>query len=311
MRLKQLLGTILLGMSAVSMAVASDSQLSGVLVKSHDNAGVVTILASGTFTHTEYRPTDTVMLVDLADVSLPQQDAKLHSVYAPGVRSYRIQSYRSPSGSDVARIELNLMPGARAQVSDVTGGLQIEVSGASAVPSPKEIAALADRRMNAASAGTSSVVASSAIAHISNVAVTHSADGVNIEIAGSGPMTAKTMKLTGPDRLVVDIPNSVLVGHNRAINVNNGEVKTVRAAHYQDDPPATRVVVDLAAMRDFEVAPAGNKLIVKLHDSARLTRPATQPSVMDAATKAPAAVTTTIATRLKPPAILRRRTSWL
>ncbi|HYX52750.1 MAG TPA: AMIN domain-containing protein, partial [Candidatus Limnocylindrales bacterium] len=300
MRLKQLLGTILLGMSAVSMAVASDSQLSGVLVKSHDNAGVVTILASGTFTHTEYRPTDTVMLVDLAGVSLPQQDAKLHSVYAPGVRSYRIQSYRSPSGSDVARIELNLMPGARAQVSDVTGGLQIEVSGASAVPSPKEIAALADRRMNAASAGTSSVVASSAIAHISNVAVTHSADGVNIEIAGSGPMTAKTMKLTGPDRLVVDIPNSVLVGHNRAINVNNGEVKTVRAAHYQDDPPATRVVVDLAAMRDFEVAPAGNKLIVKLHDSARLTRPATQPSVMDAATKAPAAVTTTIATASQP-----------
>jgi len=290
MRLKQLLGTILLGVSAVSMAAASDSQLSGVLVKSHDNAGVVTILASGTFTHAEYRPTDTLMLVDLAGVSLPQQDAKLHSVFAPGVRSYRIQSYRSPNGGDVARIELNLMPGAHAQVSDVTGGIQIELSGApSAVPSPREIAALADRRSNV----------SSVVAHISKVSVDRNADGLSIEIAGSGPLTAKTMKLTGPDRLVVDIPNSQLDGHNRAISVNSNDVKTVRAAHYQDDPPATRVVIDLAAMRDFDVAPAGNKLIVKLHDSARLTRPVPQPAVMEAAAKAPA-VTTTNATASQP-----------
>ncbi len=296
MRLKQLLGTILLSMSVATLAMASDSQLSGVLVKSHDSAGVVTILASGTFTHTEYRPTDTLMLVDLAGVSLPQQDAKLHTVFAPGVRSYRIQSYRSPGGADVARIELNLVPGARAQVSDVTGGVQVELTGAAAaVPSPKEIAALADRRSNT----------SFAVTHISGVSVAHSTDGLNIEIAGSGPMTAKTMKLSGPDRLVVDIPNSLLDGRNRAISVNSDAVKTVRAARYQAAPPATRIVVDLAAMRDFEVEPAGNKLVVKLRDSARLTRPAAQPTVMEAAAKAPAAVTTTNATAsdAKPAAI--------
>src|SRR5262245_53360406 len=87
MRLKQLLGTILLATVASAMATASVSQLSGVLVKSQDNAGVVTILASGAFTHTEYRPTDNLMLVDLAGVSIANPDPAVHAVFAPGVRS--------------------------------------------------------------------------------------------------------------------------------------------------------------------------------------------------------------------------------
>ena len=69
MRLRQLLGITLL--AVVTMATASASQLSGVLVKNHENAGEITILATGTFTHTESRPSDNLILVDLAGVSLP------------------------------------------------------------------------------------------------------------------------------------------------------------------------------------------------------------------------------------------------
>src|SRR5260370_36455728 len=61
MRLKQLLGTILLATAASAGATAFVAQLSGVVVKNQDSAGVVTILASGAFTHTEYRPTDNLM----------------------------------------------------------------------------------------------------------------------------------------------------------------------------------------------------------------------------------------------------------
>jgi len=86
MRLKQLLGTILLA-SATAMAAATVSQLGSVLVKNQDSAAVITILANGTFTHTEYRPTDNLMLVDLAGVSIAHPDAKVHDVSAPGVVS--------------------------------------------------------------------------------------------------------------------------------------------------------------------------------------------------------------------------------
>src|ERR1700757_2894991 len=128
MRLKQLLGTVLLATVSVSAATATVSQLGGVLVKNQDNSAVITILANGTFTHKEYRPTENLMLVDLSGVSIAQQDAKVHEVSAPGVRSYRIASYRSAGDVEVARMELALLPGAKVNVSEVEGGLQLQVS---------------------------------------------------------------------------------------------------------------------------------------------------------------------------------------
>jgi type IV pilus assembly protein PilQ len=273
MRLKQLLGITLLAMAA--MTTASASQLSGVLVKNHENTGTVTILTNGSFTHTEYRPTDSLMLVDLAGVSLARPDTRIHAVFAPGVRSYRIASYRSAEGGEVARIELNLVPGANVKVSDIDGGLRLDFTGAAAVPpSTGDIEAASEAPRTLPKSG---------LTHVHGIAVTHGADGLSIEISGNGPMTARTMKLTGPDRLVVDIPNSLLDGRPRDIAVNSDGVKAVRAARFQAVPPSTRIVLDMAQMRDFEIAPAGNKLVVKLRDD-RNAAPAPAPApVLDAA----------------------------
>ncbi|HEY1529013.1 MAG TPA: type IV pilus secretin PilQ [Candidatus Angelobacter sp.] len=261
MRLKQLLGIVLLA-SASALAAATVSQLGGVLVKNQDSAAVITILANGTFTHTEYRPTDNLMLVDLAGVSIANQDAKVHEVVAPGVRSYRITAYRSAGGIEVARMELTLARDARVNVSEVEGGLELRVSGSSA----------------AAQAATA-LPKNSATTRIREISVAHGSDALNIEISGSGPMTAKTMKLTHPDRVVVDIPNSVLQGRAREIAVNSNDVKTVRAARYQEG--TTRVVVDMAQMRDFQVVPDGNKLVVQLRESST-AKPVPQPALKEA-----------------------------
>ena len=250
MRLKQLLGIVLLA-SATALAAATVSQLGGVLVKNQDSAAVITILANGTFTHTEYRPTDNLMLVDLAGVSIANQDAKVHEVAAPGVRSYRITGYRSATGAEVARMELTLARDAKVNVAEVEGGLELRVSGSSAMTPARSDVATASP--------TQKTVAATRIREIS---VAQGSDALNIEINGSGPMTARTMKLTHPDRVVVDIPNSVLQGRAREIPVNSSDVKTVRAARYQEG--TTRVVVDMTQMRDFQVVPEGNKLVVRL-----------------------------------------------
>ena len=122
-RLKQLLGTMLLA-AAISAAVTGPvSQLSGVRVDGRDQTAIVTIQTSGTFTHTEYRPTDNLMLVDLAGVSITHPDTQLHSVTAPGVLSYRVVGYRYASGTEVARVELTLAPGTRANVTDIENGV--------------------------------------------------------------------------------------------------------------------------------------------------------------------------------------------
>jgi type IV pilus assembly protein PilQ len=104
-----------------------------------------------------------------------------------------------------------------------------------------------------------------ATTRIGKISVARGGDGLNIEISGSGPMTAKTMKLTHPDRIVVDIPNSELQGRAREIAVNSGDVKSVRVGRYQEG--ITRIVVDMAQLRDFQIAPEGNKLVVSMRDS--------------------------------------------
>jgi type IV pilus assembly protein PilQ len=113
------------------------------------------------------------------------------------------------------------------------------------------------------------------VSRISGVSVVRGADTLNIEISGSGPMAAKTMRLTHPDRVVVDIPNSLLQGRAREIAVNSGDVKSVRAARYQVG--TTRVVLDMAHSAEFQVVPEGNKLVVKLSSA----KPAPLPQVKD------------------------------
>jgi type IV pilus assembly protein PilQ len=281
MRLKQLLGTALLAMATTAMAGASVAQLSGVLVKNRDNAGVVTILANGTFTHTEYRPADNLMLVDLAGVSVAHPDAGSHAVFAPGVRSYRIMSYRSADGGQTARIELTLLPGAKAEVADIAGGLEVRFTGAPAVTPSKE----------AIAAAAAAISQEAPPSHIRNVSVSQGGQGVNVEINGSGPLTAKTMRLNSPERVVLDIPNSLLDGRPREIAVNSNGVKDVRVGRYQANPPVTRVVLDLEASRDFEVVPSGNRLTLRLNDVARNTQPA--PSAVPTAVPSPSAMAET------------------
>src|SRR5258708_18251723 len=272
MRLKQLLGTTLLAV-ATTAAAAPVSQLTGVMVDGRDQTGVVTIRANGTFTHTEYRPTDNLMLVDLAGVSITRPDTGLHTVSAPGVLSYRILGYRYSSGTEVARVELNLAPGAQAKVSEIENGVEVRISGSSAsisapateaAPRSIELKTVAKTSMSEPVSAAFKTGATSQTIHIRNVAVVRGKDEFSVEISADGPITAKTMKLSGPDRVVLDIPNSVLEGHSREIPLNSANIKDVRAARYQSAPPATRVVVDLIAARDFEVSSAPNKLILKL-----------------------------------------------
>ena len=227
MRLKQLLGTILLAAAGVTAATASDAQLSGVQVKSQDNAGLVTITASGAFTHTEYRPTDNLMLVDLAGVSIVHADPGAHPVSVPGVRSYRVVGYRSASGEQTTRVEVTLSSGAKVDVQEIAGGVELHVTGAAAPAPSKETSS----RVEVRNAATHRSL-------VRNVAVANGQQGLDIEITGSGPLTGKTMKLTGPDRLVLDIPNAELAGRPREIAVNRNGVKAVRVGRYQENPPA-------------------------------------------------------------------------
>src|SRR5437763_9110366 len=113
MRLKQLLGSFLLLLVLSTMAVASSS-LTDVGVQAKEHATTLTIRANGAFTHTEYRPTDNLLLVDLAGVSAAKLENKSRDLHGqfPGVESYRVVAYKGTNGSTITRVEMSLVANA-------------------------------------------------------------------------------------------------------------------------------------------------------------------------------------------------------
>ena len=297
MRLKQVLGllTLLLMMSAVGMA--ANSQLTNVSAAAQGNATVITLHASGAFTHTEYRPTDTLLLVDLSGVSAGKWKENTRTLDLPGVSSYHVVGYTGTSGSEVARLELNIAPGAVVDVNQADGSLNIKISGkGSAKPATPAAApaVMADAKpvepkpvAHASApvekpAATAAAMKSGSPVMVSNISVARGQGTLDIEISGNGPMTAKAMKLSSPARVVIDIANAV-PGRTQTIAVNSGDVKDVRMGRFQSAPPVTRVVVDLTTAREYELVPSGNKVVLKLRENQAKIKPAmTQPVSMPA-----------------------------
>jgi hypothetical protein len=105
-------------------------------------------------------------------------------------------------------------------------------------------------------------------ASIRRVAVLGGSQALELEVSASQPVTPAVLVLTGPDRLVIDFPNAVPGTELRNISVNRGEVKGVRVGLFAQNPPVTRVVLDLKAPQPYQLFPSGKSLIVKIGDGA-------------------------------------------
>jgi antitoxin (DNA-binding transcriptional repressor) of toxin-antitoxin stability system len=126
---------------------------------------------------------------------------------------------------------------------------------------------------------------------VRTVKVLGSKDAVEIEVEASDRIVPQTQVLTGPDRLVIDFPNSVPSNQLRSQSVDRGEVKNLRIGLFQSRPPVTRLVLDLKTAQSYQVFPSGRTVIIKvmgggLSASGRMddsaSAPATRPSLVTA-----------------------------
>jgi AMIN domain len=89
-----------------------------------------------------------------------------------------------------------------------------------------------------------------------------------IQIATNFQASPQVQLVPGPDRLIVDIPNSAPGASLRGLSINRAGVRGVRVSQYSAKPPVTRVVVDLSGPEWYRVAPDASGLIVSLGTSA-------------------------------------------
>jgi type IV pilus assembly protein PilQ len=281
MRLKQLLGVIATLLLLTVLAAGAGSQLTNVSATSQSGVTTVTLQTNGAFSHNEYRPADTLLLVDLTGVSAGKLNERQSALEGPGVKSYRVLTYKGANGAEVTRLELVLAEGVQFKVLESRGALNVRVgstealaavSPAEAKPSiakaetkpavaktePKAVAQTESKPLTTPASG-------SAVAKISKVTVAPANDGLDIEVNGAS--NAKAMRLTGPDRIVLDIANSLPSASAHNVPVNNGDVKGVRVGRFQEEPPTTRIVIDLAGSRNFEIVPGDNKFTVHVQGS--------------------------------------------
>jgi type IV pilus assembly protein PilQ len=278
MRLKQLLVLILtLGFFSAA-GYASAPQLSQISVAPQGNATVVTLHVSGAFTHNEYRLADDLLLIDLIGVAA-NVDPNSRSVQAFGLSSYSVDGCPSakpgsnacPGGVRTARVKLSLLANPEVRVNSGHDGLVVELVPAVAAnvtgsALPQDSSPATSEPAAAAASSPAADTASSRPIEVRNVAVIQGTKGAftTVEVTANGPIQTRTMKLKSPDRIVVDLMNSVPAERPKTVAVNAKGVLAVRMGRFQADPPITRLVVDLSEACVFELANRGNKLLIEI-----------------------------------------------
>jgi Tfp pilus assembly protein PilP len=101
---------------------------------------------------------------------------------------------------------------------------------------------------------------------LKRVNVIPGADSVQIEITSAQPVTPKLSRLKSPDRVLVELPETVLASSQSKIPVGSAGVKGVRIGMDGKTPPTTSVVIDLEKPLAFELTPgSAGKVILTLH----------------------------------------------
>jgi len=98
------------------------------------------------------------------------------------------------------------------------------------------------------------------------VNVVPGADSVQIEITSAEPVTPRVSRLKSPDRVLVELPETVIANSQNKIPVASAGVKGVRIGMDGKTPPTTSVVIDLEKPLAYELTPGPQgKVILTLH----------------------------------------------
>lgn len=129
-----------------------------------------------------------------------------------------------------------------------------------------------------------------------------------LRIETSSQIAPQAQMIEGPDRLVIDLPNTQPGTGLHRLNVNRGAVRSVRTSLYSRQPSVTRVVVDLSLPQWYRIVPDSSGVLVTIGGGAGApTDPGT--TVGWVSTKSPAHHVSTAKTTTPPATAGARRSA--
>jgi Tfp pilus assembly protein PilP len=172
------------------------------------------------------------------------------------------QATKPAAGAPAASVKPAPMPSAKL-VTVAQSGLSASAKTATA-PAPKAAATTGSTPNN----------------KLERVNVIRHADDIQIEIHSRDTVIARVTKLKSPERLLVELPATVVGTSQSKIPVDSAGVKGVRIAMNGKIPPTTSIVVDLDRALSYELTPGpSDKFLLTLHTEAvAKTTPVTTPA---------------------------------
>jgi hypothetical protein len=131
-----------------------------------------------------------------------------------------------------------------------------------------------------AARGAASKPAAEAPAAITKVRVLLSQGGPPaLEVSATRAVTPQIQKVQNPDRIVIDLPNTVMSVRSKKIDVKSDQVSAIRLDQFQDRPPTVRIVIDLLKPSEYSSNAVGNVLTVHLNQPAAAQQTPQAPTV--------------------------------
>lgn len=244
--------------------------------------GTVVVQVTGNYpimdyTYYDYDPE--TFVVDMADVDVSALPKTL-AVNKDGVQTVKVESISHAKGRALAKLEIHKAYLAKCIVSTEGNKLLVRVVGAGSPP-PAEAASSAQAKGKAAPAVASAKAAPSRPAHAEPataeplpqadrlLSVDVAQDGSSVDIKADGEPKYKYFTMKNPDRIVVD-----LLGVRKGRVPNRvegaGAIERVRVGIHKNDPPVTRVVLDMKkAVSPVSVDSSGASVVVRLRADSR------------------------------------------
>ncbi len=243
--------------------------------------GTVVVQVTGNYpimdyTYYDYDPE--TFVVDMADVDVSALP-KTMAVNKDGVRNVKVESISHAKGRALAKLEIHKAYLAKCIVSTEGNKLLVRVVGAGSPP-PAEAASATQPARKTAPVPAKTTPPKPAVAEPAAAAqplpdadrllsVDVAQDGSAVDIKADGTPKYKYFTMKNPDRIVVD-----LLGVRKGRVPNHvegaGAIQRVRIGIHKNDPPVTRVVLDMKkAISPVSVDSSGASVVVRLNADTR------------------------------------------
>lgn len=101
-------------------------------------------------------------------------------------------------------------------------------------------------------------------ATVQKVTVAREGTDVRVEITLSAPVTPSVDTAVKPNRILLDLPETIPGTSPKAVPVNDNGVRQVRTGQHSTLPLVTRIVVDLDQLHLYSVTTEGNRIILSV-----------------------------------------------